>query len=488
MTWSTPAPVTSTRALPPFPVEALPPWQAQFVDELAEATQTPPDLAAVLVLAATAAATGGRAVVEVRPGWTEPTNVYVAVAMVPGSRKSAVFAATTEPLLAAEQSMAETVADKIIEATTQQAIARSTAQRVAARAAAAEGAERDEALREANDAALMAETITVPARPRLVADDCTPEALGSLLAEQGGRLAMLSPEGDVFDVMAGRYRDSAANVSMFLKAHAGDVLKVNRKGRASEYVRRPALTIAATIQPIVIESMARNDGFRGRGLLARFLWSLPASNMGHRRVNTPPVSQSTRERYAADLQALVVALAEWVDPAVLTLTPEAHAALVELEELIEPRLEPNHGDLAHIADWAGKYSGAVVRIAGLLHLAADVHTGWANPITVETIRGARDIGEYLLAHALAAFDLIGADPTRLKAAKVASWLGERAGHEVSRRDVYAAFRSDFPKADDVDPVIDLLVEHEWLRRLPDPPKSVGRPPSPKYAVNPEAAS
>jgi len=35
----------------------------------------------------------------------------------------------------------------------------------------------------AGDAALAAEQMTIPARPRLIADDVTAEAAGSLLAE-----------------------------------------------------------------------------------------------------------------------------------------------------------------------------------------------------------------------------------------------------------------------------------------------------------------
>ena len=43
----------------------------------------------------------------------------------------------------------------------------------------------------------------VPPLPRWLVDDATPEALAGLLAAYG-RIALLSPEGDVFDQMAGR--------------------------------------------------------------------------------------------------------------------------------------------------------------------------------------------------------------------------------------------------------------------------------------------
>ena len=76
-----------------FPVDALPSWVADQVAAIAEFTQTPPDLAGCVALAALSTAAGGRATVEIRPGWREPLNIFTAVAMPPGSHKSAVFAA-----------------------------------------------------------------------------------------------------------------------------------------------------------------------------------------------------------------------------------------------------------------------------------------------------------------------------------------------------------------------------------------------------------
>ena len=54
----------------------------------------------------------------------------------------------------------------------------------------------------------------VPRIPRLVADDITPEAAVSPLAEQGRRLAIISAEGGIFDIIAGRYTWSLANMDV----------------------------------------------------------------------------------------------------------------------------------------------------------------------------------------------------------------------------------------------------------------------------------
>jgi hypothetical protein len=99
----------------------------------------------------------------------------------------------------------------------------------------------------------------------------------------------MSAEGGVFDLIAGRYSNGAPNLDVYLKAHAGDSLRVDRVGRDSESVDAPALTIGLTIQPEVLRGLAEKPGFRGRGLLARFLFSLPRSGIGYRKISTSPV-------------------------------------------------------------------------------------------------------------------------------------------------------------------------------------------------------
>ena len=83
--------------------------------------------------------------------------------------------------------------------------------------------------------------MNVPASPKLVVDDCSPERLSSLLAEQGGRIAVMAPEGDVFDLMAGRYSPTGMpNFGVYLRGHAGDDLRVDRVGRPDGVVPLPA--------------------------------------------------------------------------------------------------------------------------------------------------------------------------------------------------------------------------------------------------------
>jgi len=73
--WDPPIPLSACRVLPRFPTDALPAWVGEQVAGVAEFTQTPPDLAGSVALAALSAAAGGRARVQIRPGWVEPTNL-----------------------------------------------------------------------------------------------------------------------------------------------------------------------------------------------------------------------------------------------------------------------------------------------------------------------------------------------------------------------------------------------------------------------------
>jgi hypothetical protein len=327
-------------------------------------------------------AAGGRAVVAVRggdDGWREPVNIYTAVAMHAGSRKSAVFSIMTAPLLTAERELVERVNGVRVEAEQSKKLAERDAARFEQIAAAAEPERRDAALADAISAAMAAEGIAVPAIPQLVADDLTPEAAASLLAEQGGRLALLSAEGGVFAAMAGRYT-GVPSIEVLLKGHAGDLLRANRKGRPPEHVAHPALTLGLALQPSVFRDIASMPGFRDRGLLARILYSLPDNTVGQRRIGAPPVLESISAAYSENLRALVCSLADWTDPAVLLVTPEANEAILELERAIEPRMDARQGgDLAHIADWANKHTGATIRIAALLHLATHLRDGWGTP-------------------------------------------------------------------------------------------------------------
>jgi hypothetical protein len=205
-------------------------------------------------------------------------------------------------------------------------------------------------------------------------------------------------------------------------------------------VERPCLTIGLAVQPEVLRGLASRPGFGGRGLLARFLYSLPASLVGRRQAGAPPVPPAVADRYTLELQALAASLTSsgGQDPTVLTLEAQAAELLLAFEQDLEPRLAADSGDLAHLTGWAAKLAGATCRVAALLHLASHLREGWAQPVGAETFAGAVQMADYMVEHARAVFDLMGADPRVDDARWLLDWASRTNRVQFSRRDAHRA--------------------------------------------------
>jgi replicative DNA helicase len=340
-------------------------------------------------------------------------------------------------------------------------------------------------------AAELAETrVSVPTR--CIADDCTPEKLITLLGDQGGRIAVLSPEGDVFDLMAGRYSTKGtANLGVYLKGHAGDTLRVDRVGRTPEFINQPALTLGLTVQPEVIRGLATKPGFRGRGLLGRLLYSLPASPLGHRNTSPPAVPENVYEYYRGALLVLLNLSNEKGDdgdliPHVLMIEAAGQERLQRFETWVEPQLS-EFGNLGRMTDWGGKVVGAVARIAGLLHMAehAGAEAPWNIPISDATVERAIRVGMYFIEHAKAAFAEMGADAVVENAKAILRWIGHNKLASFTRRDLHQGMRGTFERAAEIEPPLAVLIERGFIRKRPhNPANGAGRPVSPTFDVNP----
>ncbi|MFE2681883.1 YfjI family protein [Streptomyces mirabilis] len=482
--WEDPVPLAGPRKLTAFPVSSLPGWLREFVAAVAEETQTPVDLPGCIALSVLATAAGGRSVVQVRGHWREPTNLYVVVSLPPANRKSAVFGLLTDPLYEAEQQLRTLIQPAIVEAEMTARLAKEAADKATTKAASAGADERDELVSTAIALAQTADSVTVPAKPQLLADDTTAETVTSRMAEQGGRIAVMSAEGDIFDIIAGRY-SGKPNMGVFLKGHAGDRLKVDRQTR-EEYIEHPALTMGLCVQPQVLDDIGRQDGFKGRGLLGRFLYSVPESLVGRRKIEPDPIPEQVMETYRRHVLDLTLFLAEWTDPAVIQLTPEAVATLTAFQARVEPMLEARGGIMGQIGDWGGKLVGATARMAALLHLAEHLTKGHTVPVAEATMRAAIALAEYFISHSLAAFDSMGADRIAERARTVLEALRTHGWREVSKRDLMVKLsRSDFRTANDLDPVLALLEDHGYVRaQAVQRTGGRGRPPSPRYLVHP----
>ncbi len=109
-------------------------------------------------------------------------------------------------------------------------------------------------------------------------------------------------------------------------------------------------------------------------------------------------------------------------------------------------------------------------------------------VDADAMGAALELGAYLIAHALAVFDLMGADPLTDDAAYALRWLSAHDRRTFTARDLYTANRTRFPTADAVTPVLDHLEVFGWIRphAQPRPTGKPGRPPSPAWELHPRA--
>ncbi|MCP5059777.1 MAG: DUF3987 domain-containing protein [bacterium] len=410
--WPDPEPLEATPPeLPAFPTDAIPHWLSDFVTEEARATQTPPDLAALLALAAVATGVQGKAVVAPKkgdPGYTEPMNIFVVVALPPASRKSAVFRDATQPIIDVECQMRDTARDLVARAEARLQILRDAidAKQRNAKNPKTTTARADELASEIAELTvqLARDEEACPRMPRLLVSDITPQALGMRLAEHGV-LTLATAEGsEVFETARGRYSaDARPNFDVLKKAHAGDWIAVDRVKGEPLRCDRPALTLALAIQPAVLRDARAVEVFRGEGLLGRFLFALPQTLVGSRTWDQAGVRPRVRDLYDQMIRKLIE-IPRPAEPWVLTLDDQAEAALRNFHDRIECQLSENAA-LGWMTDWAGKLPGLTVRIAGLLHCVEwldSVDQMFIVPIDRTTATQAIQIAEYALAHAQAA--------------------------------------------------------------------------------------
>jgi len=483
---SVPTPLGRGNTLPDFPIEVLPHVVNNMVREVAEATQTDPGMSGTVALGVMATAVGGQVEVHVRPGYSEPTNLFTAIVARPGERKSAICTFMTAPLVDLERELVQNTRSAIVEQRMRKEIADKRVEETKKTAGRSDAANLSDATTEAVAAARHATDITVDAVPQIVADDITLEALGQRLAEQGGRLAIISTEGGFLTTAAGRYKANP-DLSVPLKAHAGDRLRVDRIGRATDFVDKPALSMVMMVQPGVLAEASRNSRFHENGLLARFLFAVPPSNLGHRSVNPRGLNPATATAYGAHVITIARDSRAATDLQVFTPDAPAHAALLDFAAQVEARLGTD-GELAHLSGWANKLVGATVRIAGLLHVFSRETEG--ERIAVESMRGAIKLAEYFTAHALCAFDVMaGGDADLELARRVVGLIGRNPNFtEFTSRDLFsAASRSWMPKMALMHTALGQLVDYGWVIPLPEPVRSdgtQGRPPSPRYRAHP----
>lgn len=531
--WDPPWPMR--HPTPPFPVDEVMGWMAPPIKELSAQLQTPVDLIAMMTLAAVSATVRGRIRAQFTDTWEEPLNLYVCAVLGPGETKSPALARIVAPLREMEAEARADTKRKIAEAAFTKEILDGRAKKLREEAMKYTGDNHYEQTRmqaQAREAAEEAEQASVPVEPRWLAGDMTPEALVSMLAQQGGALAHLSAEGELLDtIVGGRYSSGAPHITALLTAHDGrEPLLVHRKRDDDIEVPRPCLTLGLAVQPQVLEQMGSQDVAMRRGLAARFLFSMPASLVGRRNM-VPRGADVTSEHFSALLHFVDRRAAHsegsgdngysihgWEsaeeaserqgsgDNGYIVLKygfqDSSSSLLIHYREALEPRRAATTGDLGEIGPWANKIDGHLIRLAVLLQLLRDAdpdsHTYGSSPqnprnlagtVGVEAASAALVLMDYLIAHAVEAHAVMsasGKDTNRPPAEQLLGWIKAQRVDEFTVHEAERSLRKrvTFRDPGSVDLACATLVRLGWIRYVPPEPSKPGRP-SVRYLVHPE---
>lgn len=477
--WEPPIPFTQ-HTLPAFPVEAFPPAIRDYVLAVAETTQTPVDMAATAALAVLALCQQGKYRIKGKDDWIEPLNLFTVIVAEPSERKSAVISHMTGAVHRFEAEYNKQLSGAVERSRMEKRILEKQ-QRNLEEMVIKGKAQMDDL----QDVAMQLANFREVMPMRLYVDDVTTEKLTSVLAENNGTAAVVSAEGGIFDMLAGIYTKNV-NIDVFLKAHSGDDIRVDRIGRSSESIFHPALTVLLAVQPSVLSGMMSNGVFRGRGLTARFMYCMPQSKVGDRKYRTQPIPDEVSRCYEVTIRNL---LQDEIPktPELIRLSPEADTLLEEFACEVEFRLKTEYSD---IPDWAGKLVGAVLRISGLLCRAANAHCSdfldLSDSMIVDkaTMAGAIAVGRYFTAHSRAAYSLMGADDLIKQSQYTLDAIMKNGLLEFTRRDIMRMCRS-FKKVEQVQPVLNHLADLGYVAlKETEQTFGKGRPANPTYLVNP----
>ena len=482
-----------TNKLSVFPVDLLPTVIRDMSKDTAEALQVSNDMAAVAVLAAISLSVQGKFCVNPLPGWLESLNLYTTIIAEPSERKSSVYREITKPIFQYEAEENERRLPEVEEYRTRKDIL--TRQIESMKRNLSSGKKKDTldteyGINDINTKKEELHNLKEVAPLRLAADDITPEKLAVLLKENNEVMGILSAEGGIFDIMAGRYSNDKSNIEIVLKGYSGDTVYVDRIGRESLCLKHPLLTFLLFVQPVVIQEIMDNREFKGRGLLARFLYSIPSSTVGNRKYRVEDAPAWSKDEYS-NLIYKLQGIPYNAPVGIIKFSKEADELAEQFFYEIEKELNGEHEE---IKEWAGKFHGQTMRIAGVLHCVKHIERSAETLLEGETMESAIGIGHYFLEHAKVAFAIMGlSDSPEVRDAKYILKRIESSNmhlkniknlNNISKRDLFQLCKGHFKNVDEMDEGLKVLIERGYICMEKVMTGEKGRPSEMVY-LNPE---
>lgn len=471
--WSEPILLNKIIA-PPFPPGILPHPIAEAAETVAKSHQTPLGLFGGLALSALASVVGKKYVVQVRRDYDEQLNLYLAAVLMSGGGKSHVFKRVVAPIFEWEQRRRAEVGPRRESA---ESMEKTILRRIEKKRLAAASATSDEAfLKIQHEIGELEKKIPrKPVIPQIYTEDSTPEKFAQLMAEQEHeKLSILSDEGGIFDILDGLYGVNGSNIDIFLKGFSMNCFKQERIGRGSIYIKDPLSSIGLAVQPDVIEDLGKNKKFRGRGLIARFIFLVLRNTLGYRVSDPEPLNWEHVGRYNSMITHHLdtpwnTDQAGRIIPYTLTLSPGAYRLWRIHFDSIEARMGPG-GPLENMKDIGGKAPGMAIKFAGLFHASRVLFYSPTDFEISEEIMGkAIALNEVALANDAVILRVMNMDEDTKKIIEVWRWIRNRTrkmkSNFFTRRECQQNMKNRKIDRQSIDRALNELSERYYIRDM-----------------------
>lgn len=459
--WEIPVPF-NTYNLPKFDSQVFSPTIKDMVESVAKFTQTPVDLPAIIAFGVLSTVLSKKFFVEPKKGWKEPLNTYTTVLMESSNRKSAAYNAMTEPIYLYEKDLINEMKPKIQKRFAERGAIKKRIEKLQNDYAKTSDPAIKEEIKDVVDELEALPELYVPA---LLLDNSTEEKIVTRLKENNEKIAIMSSEGDLFERIKLKGNESE-KLDVYLKAYSGDPLRVDRVTRDTERLEEPLMTICISAQPTVIQSMPRK--LNDRGLIPRFLFSIPDDFVGYRDVlNAFPIPEEIRSKYISFIKKMLNFSTN--QPIALHLDREAENLLLTFQMEVEVNFREGGILHDHLKAWGGKLVGQLIRIAGLLHVTKYAETATSIediPTTIEkdTLEKAIQLKNYFIAHAEKAFGIMKQNELLVDAQFILGKLLAEQKLEISKQALWQKTKKRFDIMDELNKALNVLESRFYIQR------------------------
>jgi hypothetical protein len=483
--WPPIMPITSTLPpVEPFMPELLPPVIRDYVLDVADRQQAPPDFAAVAALCGLAAVVGNR--VRIRPkqndDWEVVPNLWGAIIGRPSAMKSPAMQAALAPVYAIQDELRKEYEEGVKAAKINAALSNLDAKNAHKKA--------DEAVKNGDREgargllARMAEDDEEPTCPRIVVNDVTVEKLGELLNENPRGLLLIRDELPGFLARL-ENQEHQSERAFYLEAFNGNgSFTYDRIGRGTVHIENSTVSIIGGVQPARIAPIVRGaiSGVSNDGLIQRLQMAVwPDDVRSWKWVDRQP-NKEARQAYEKVYRDLFnLSMGDTQKPAVLHFSPEGQALFQQW--MTENQNKARSGSVSSAVE---SHMLKMPKTVAALALLFELIEGGRFEVNELAMRTAIGWAEYLLSHATRLYsvgDTMAADGARLIIER-----RKQLPAPFTLRDIQRKGWASLGDRDIIMSAIDVLLETHHGREVPQAINATnhtgGRPTAASYEWNP----